>query len=401
MSTPMLKSLRVSGLLSFGPEPVDIPLTPLNVLIGPNGSGKSNTIEVLSLLQAAPTDITRPIRKGGGVQEWVWKGASPQDAWAMVEVLVRNPFLPRRPEHSTGWFRYRLKIYTLGGSPFLIGDETLEDENAQPGQQRPSTFFEYENGRPMLSIRGGPERREVQQGKLNPQQSILSQRREPELYPEITNTAELFSRIRIYREWSFGRLAPARLPQRTDLPNDHLDEDTSNLALVLSRLRQYPEVKRSLVRELGTLSPHFDDFELKLEGGTVQIVFIEGGFTIPATRLSDGTLRYLCLLAILLDPTPPPLVCIEEPELGLHPDMMPQIARLLREASERMQLVVTTHSDALVSALSDTPESVIVCEKEESKTSLERLNAAELKPWLEKYRLGQLWMRGDLGGTRW
>ena len=122
---------------------------------------------------------------------------------------------------------------------------------------------------------------------------------------------------------------------------------------------------------------------------------------MPATRLSDGTLRYLGLLAILCHPKPPPLVCIEEPELGLHPDILPGLADLLLEASERCQLIVTTHSDTLVAALTYTPESVVVCEKEKGQTRMKRLDKVELSRWLEKYRLGELWSSGELGGNRW
>ncbi len=81
--------------------------------------------------------------------------------------------------------------------------------------------------------------------------------------------------------------------------------------------------------------------------------------------------------------------------------MIPELAKLLVEASTRSQLFVTTHSDILVDALSDTPEAVIVCEKSEGATQLQRLNAEELKPWLEKYRLGELWTSGHIGGNRW
>ena len=126
-----------------------------------------------------------------------------------------------------------------------------------------------------------------------------------------------------------------------------------------------------------------------------------GGREIPATRLSDGTLRYLCLLAILLHPDPPPLIAIEEPELGLHPDIIPQLAKLLVAASERTQLVVTTHSDVLVDALTSQPESVIVCEKVDGESQFRRLDADQLKEWLEKYTLGQLWSMGEIGGNRW
>ena len=129
--------------------------------------------------------------------------------------------------------------------------------------------------------------------------------------------------------------------------------------------------------------------------------FRESGYAIPATRLSDGTLRYLCLLAILCDPSPPPLVCIEEPELGLHPDILPTIARLLREAAAKTQLVVTTHSDILVDELSETPESVVVCERSDGRTNMKRLESDKLSRWLEKYRLGELWTKGEIGGARW
>jgi predicted ATPase len=131
------------------------------------------------------------------------------------------------------------------------------------------------------------------------------------------------------------------------------------------------------------------------------VFFTEDDYVIPATRLSDGTLRYLCLLAILCDPNPPPLICIEEPELGLHPDILPKVADLLRAASARTQIIVTTHSDILVDSMTDTPDAVVVCSKQHGETTLERLKPDDLREWLEKYRLGQLWMKGEIGGTRW
>jgi predicted ATPase len=124
-------------------------------------------------------------------------------------------------------------------------------------------------------------------------------------------------------------------------------------------------------------------------------------FSISAARLSDGTLRWMALLTILLHPSPPPLVCLEEPELGLHPDVIRPLAKLLVQASERMQLIVTTHSDALVDELTETPEAVIVCEKEAGSTTLKRLERKGLSRWLKEYTLGELWHKGEIGGTRW
>ena len=125
------------------------------------------------------------------------------------------------------------------------------------------------------------------------------------------------------------------------------------------------------------------------------------GRQIPATRLSDGTLRYLSLLAVLLHPSPPPLIALEEPELGLHPDVVGEVAKLLVEASNRTQIVVTTHSRMLVDALTDHPSSVVVCEKQNGESRFERLDGTRLKAWLDKYSLGELWSSGELGGNRW
>jgi predicted ATPase len=183
---------------------------------------------------------------------------------------------------------------------------------------------------------------EIIMGRNCSDESILSQR-DPDRYPEITYLGQMYGRIRIYREWSFGRYTVPRLPQKAEQPNEQLESDSSNLGLVLNRLRLEPAVKNNLLANLRQLYPGIDDYELSFQGGTVQIFFHESGFSIPATRLSDGTLRYLCLIAVLCHPSPPPLVCIEEPELGLHPDILPTIARILRAASERSLLIITTH----------------------------------------------------------
>ncbi|MBD3559490.1 AAA family ATPase, partial [Planktothrix sp. FACHB-1355] len=197
-----------------------------------------------------------------------------------------------------------------------------------------------------------------------------------------------------------GRDSDPRMPQKPDLPEHPLLEDGSNLGLVLNNL-QYQLGTRQLIEKLKKFYDAAEELTSKIYGGTVQIFIREEGLTqpIPATRLSDGTLRYLFLMALLLDPTPPPLICIEEPEIGLHPDILPTIAEMLIDASQRTQLIVTTHSDALVSALS--PESVMVCERDDKGSHLRRLDPERLKKWLEKYTLGDLWRMGEIGGNRW
>lgn len=233
-------------------------------------------------------------------------------------------------------------------------------------------------------------------------QSIVAQRNDPEIYPEIAWLAHLYPKIRIYREWAFGRDTIFRGFQSADARRNYLEEDFSNKGLFLSRLKtEFPAAKRAILEHLQDLYEGITDFEVSITDNSVQVFLHEGDFAIPATRLSDGTLRYLCLLAILCDPEPPPLICIEEPELGLHPDILPGLADLLRAASERTQIIITTHSDILVDAMTETPECVVVCEKHAGKTEMKRLEAADLTEWLKKYRLGALWTSGQLGGNRW
>jgi predicted ATPase len=141
---------------------------------------------------------------------------------------------------------------------------------------------------------------------------------------------------------------------------------------------------------------------VQVEGGTVQIFLAERDrrTLIPATRISDGTIRFLSLMAILCHPNPGSLVCIEEPELGLHPDAILLVAGAMKEASKRTQLIVTTHSEALVDALSDEPESVVVCERGgDGSTQFSRLSSSDLDAWLEKYSLGRLWRKGEIGAN--
>ena len=242
--------------------------------------------------------------------------------------------------------------------------------------------------------------RRLKREQVLPEESILSQVKDPERYPALARLQDAYAGMRLFRNWSFGPTAPLRREQSTHGRSEFLEDGGENLALVLSKMRN--KVKKPLSESLNVLFDGVEDIGFEIDGGTVQMFLEEaGGRNIPATRLSDGTLRYLCLLAILLHPDPPPLVMIEEPELGLHPDIIPHVAKLLKDASTRTQLVVTTHSRMLVDCMGDEPESVIVCERQDGQSFFERLDGERMKVWLEKYSLGDLWSKGELGGNRW
>lgn len=378
--------LRVSGLLSFGTAGIELPLTPLNVLIGPNGSGKSNLLEVLALLRAAPTKLSAPIKQSGGINDWLWKGTDSL-RHAYVDLLVNG----RRDQPMIA---HGIEI-TEHGRRFEVMDERIETSGTH---SEPPFYYRFNHGTPMLMTADGVER-VMRRESLDPEESILSQVRDPEGYPALSYLQEQYREFRLYRNWSFGPDSGWRQEQSTYARSDYLNDGGENLIPVLANL--YSRVRPELLDSILKLFDGIDDLSFAIGAGNVQMFLKEGNREIPASRLSDGTLRYLALLAILLHPDPPPVVAIEEPELGLHPDVIPHVAELLVRASERMQLFVTTHSRMLVDALGDQPSSVVVCEQENGESRFRRLDADALRLWLDDYSLGTLWSMGQLGGNRW
>ena len=391
---PMLKKISAKNVLSFGPDGMELELRPLNVLIGPNGSGKSNLFELLNFLRAAPTDLSAPVRTGGGVSEWIWRGNP--DATAVVEAVVENPS-GRQPLRHTIEFRESGRLFTLA-------DERIENESPYLGYRKPHIYYSYGGGIPVLNVRdqdNGERHRELRREDIELDKSILSQRKDRDTYPELTYLSAFYSGVSTYGYWEFGRSAEVRRSQRNDALPSPLREDVSNLGMFLNHLELYPAARRKLAEHLSALYEEVSDYALHFDPSTVQIRFTEGDFSIPLSRLSDGSLRYLALLAILLDPEPPSLIAIEEPELGLHFDILPKMANLLVDASSRTQLIITTHSDVLVDLLSPYPESLIICQKRNGQSSMKRPDKDRLTRWLKRHTLGQLWSQGQLGGVRW
>lgn len=396
-----IHKLRLKNFLSYGSEKEEIELQPLNVLIGPNTSGKSNLIEAIGILKATPTDLPAPFRQGGGVSEFLWKGGEGIPV-AELEAIVDYP-------KGLQPLRYQLN-FTASAQRVEVVDEVIEDEYPIQGKSEPHFYYLFDDdGVPVFRVRekdaSGIE------GVYNEfwgiellriDQSILSQVQEIRIYPEITYLRNQFADISLYRDFPMGRHGALRNAQKVDLPEHPLLEDGSNLGLFLNNL-QYQIGNRQIIEALKKFYDKAEELSVRIYGGTVQIFIREASLIqpIPVNRLSDGTLHYLFLLALLLDPTPPPLICIEEPEIGLHPDILPTIAEMLIEASQRTQLIITTHSDALISALSEYPESVLVCERDEKGSHLRRLEPNKMKSWLENYTLGDLWRMGEIGGNRW
>jgi predicted ATPase len=409
MAHAALKSIHPINLLSFGPKTEPIELSPLNILIGPNGSGKSNFIEVIRLLHSLPDkDPWGVVLATGGVDEWIWKGASKRNSQCSLRTKL-SLGLGNRPGREDEYFAHSLELAKYQ-STFRIQRETAITCGENDRIDSLFSRFESSGSHGEIHLRAARADEGPKNVDLNAERSVFSQLASPLVaatiggdLPLLFEMAEFFEDFDFHQDWEFGADSSPRNPQPVGQAVARLDEDGSNLAQMLA---YYRDNHKAVFEKLTELVKRFYEpvksVEVRLVSTHLEIAIEENaGFSTPGARLSDGMLRWLAVLAILLNPSPPAVTCIDEPELGFHPDIMPTLADLLREASTRTQLIVTTHSTALVDAFSDDPESVCVSEKIEGSTVIRRLRQSELAVWLKDYSLGKLWTSGEIGGNRW
>lgn len=389
-----LQQILIEGLLSFGEE-TGFEFGQLNILVGPNGSGKSNLIDCIRLLRYAPFNIQETF-KDSGFEEWLHKGINKQSGTAFLQVTVKTPELSNMIRHQ---IKFGTPINSRSQLEEVISSAGVESEQAD------LYFVGSHRSRAVLSISGAGKRRrerELRPNEYDSFQSILSQIRDLGQYPEITRLANLYANFRIYSEWSFGRNSNLRESTPTGRSSNILSESMDDLALALNGLEKTSahEKIRVLLQEL---KETYLDYSTRILFGRVGLELVEAPFEIPlsAKRLSDGTLRFLALAAILLPPDPPALICLEEPELGMHPDMIRMVAKMIIDASARTQLIITTHSEHLLSALQDDFDVLFAFDTGLSGSLVRRFSRQEYGNWRQEYTLGELWTSGELGGNRW
>jgi predicted ATPase len=272
-------------------------------------------------------------------------------------------------------------------------------------EQKRTYFVGSYRGRATLNVAGTSKRkrkRNLSAAEYNPFASILSQIRDAGQYPEITRLAELYAQFRIYSEWTFGRNSSLREATPTNRTTTMLSETMDDLPLALNGLEKTAahDAIRQLLREL---KETYVDYITRILFGRVGMELMESPFMtpLPAKRLSDGTLRFLALAAILFQPQPPPLICLEEPELGMHPDMIRIVAKMIVDAAERTQLIVTTHSEHLLTTLQDDFDALFAFDAGLEGSVVRRFSQKEYEQWRQEHTLGELWTSGELGGNRW
>lgn len=392
----MFDYVKIEGFRSFGL--VELKLPPLAVLIGRNGSGKSNFLDLLSVMtEAAHGRLGEGIAARGGFDNIAFKGR-PGDIFVEFHFKSEKVF-----EQEKAPVTFKLKLKKVGSSP------KVWFEQVSKGPEYPQTSPLYlmhrdRDGSMFRSIKTGMREELLEEGKALESDSELAifQVKDQDKYPTPYKLLRLLQDWTLYRDFDVGLEASIRQPALLR-PTFRLAPNGGNLASVLHSIKeQDPATWKEIEEILETAYPDFHSITFPGEGGDGKVVLRwwerpyerHGGFS--ASLMSDGTLKLLCILAILKSPDPPPLVCIDEPELGLHPDWIELVAELMQSASNRTQLIVATHSPQLIAKLS--PEQVIVTEKEDGETKFTSLSSEDLERWLKEFSLGDLWLAGHFGG---
>lgn len=392
-----LLTLRVENFRSL--RRVEVPLGPLNVLVGPNGSGKTNLLEVFRFLaDVIRTDLQPALELRGGFDDLVFQGGEER----------KSPFLKidlsaTWTTHSSGNApdEYGLRISRT--SKALSRRETFQFKRTQ-GRGRRITI----QGRRVTIAdtgRGAQDTRDSQIGirSLSSGLSTLPRLSDDAGGDEVATVAQRLASFRVFDVHVDRARQPSRFPRTA---SEFLDDDAANLAGFLLTLRSRDEdAWERLVEDARDVLPQLDGIGFEYPSGAareVVIVLHERGLRRP-TQLADasyGTIRLLGLLALLYDPNPPALTCVEEIDHGLHPQALELLVNRMREASERTQLLVATHSPALADRL--VPEELIVCERQDDGSSaIPAVSASEITDIVaesEGLPLGDLWFSGALGG---
>lgn len=334
----------------------------LNVLIGANGSGKTNFIRFFEMLGHI-FDANK------GLQNYV-AGRGRADAF-LFRGMKTTPELSAHLKFGRNEYKFALKA---------ADDRSL--------------FFSQESA-PFKGPHYGAVENEQGSGHL---ESYIAK------FPSTAAKQWVVETIRDWRVYHFHDTSPSApvMGSCNIVDNDVLHGNAANLAAFLMKMANNEKTKPHFLRITETVrqvAPFFGEFVLKeVTPGQTQLLWKDrfSDLLYYPSQLSDGTLRYICLATLLLQPNPPATIIIDEPELGLHPYAIKLLASLLHEAAENAQIIVSTQASLLLDEL--TPEQVIVVNQRNGESILERQDPEKLADWLKEYTLGQLWEKNELGG---
>lgn len=366
-----LDKLTIKGFKSIQ-SLEDFELTSLNVLIGGNGAGKSNFIDFFRLLRAM-MELPLPGLDRASLQAYIADGGGSDD------FLFNGPKITEQIEVETrfGANGYRFKLAPTADETFVINDE--------------ATFYTGSGWWDLGRGHTTPKLLKADGKGVAGGRSVASY------------VYEAISSWKIYHFHDTSKFAPMRRSE-TLADTKNLRFDAANIAPFLFWLKNNKRKEREraysqIVDTIRLVAPFFDDFILEPNNNEkVRLLWTQKGSDYPLKpqHLSDGTLRFICLTTALLQPDPPSTIIIDEPELGLHPYAIEILAELIKSASKKTQLIISTQSPSLVDYFE--PENIIVVNRKNGASVFNRLNKDDLSSWLDDYSLGDLWRKNIVTG---
>ena len=360
--TKTLNRIEIAGFKSI--REMALELRPINILIGSNGAGKSNFLGAFELLhEIVERRLQTHAARQGGAGALLHFG--PKQTPTMKLSLDFTP---------NG---YAVDLGLSAGDELFFEDEMCWFQG--PGHSQPFT------------------------------ESLLRSQKESGLAFEAGRrpgkvAAHVLQSMQSWKRYHFhDTSASARLKQKNPIDDNHtLRADASNLAAFLYKLqRTHENTYRKIIATIRMVAPFFDDFVLRPDPVREDKILLEWRHKTSddyfnAHALSDGTLRFMCLATLLLQPELPTTILIDEPEIGLHPSAIHQLAALIRSASTRSQIIAATQSVTFMNHFD--PEDIVVVEHDGEQSTFRRVDREELSEWLEDYTLGELWEKNVLGG---
>lgn len=371
---------------------------PLNVLIGPNGSGKSNLLRALVLLKsAAEGKLNTTLKEMDGIQAVLWDGQAKE-----LEFRLRTDPVDDGKDSERDALSYELNLDPVGRTSAYRVEREMLGNRYRYDRNEARDVFKFLERTPGHAVMFNLEQRRLESppGLYDETETLLAQVSDPANYPVHAAFRRRLMDYQIYHDIHVdanSEMRRAALLRR----ETRVEPDGSNLVNVLHTLYSTDrEFKTELHQAmLAAFGPDFEELVFPpAEDNRIQLRVRWRSLRREqsARDLSDGTLRFLLLIALLAPSDLPPVVAIDEPETGLHPRMLPIVAEFAEQAARRTQVILTTHSPQFLNAFSQQADIATITDWQEGGTLMRRLAPDELGRWLEHYQLGDLWLSGEL-----
>ncbi|KSU64633.1 hypothetical protein AS034_02005 [[Bacillus] enclensis] len=359
-----LDRVIIKGFKSI--KDLDIKLAPLNVLIGANGAGKSNFISFFKILNNVVNEnFQNAVIKSGGANTLFYFGTKETENIYFSLYFGQNS--------------YRVNWKITDDSKLYFSSEELG-------------FLGEGYDNPLINSLGSGhvETQLLEESKRNPHRTVIAD--------------HIIRNLRQWKVYHFHDTSDTSKMKQTCYveDNNYFREDASNLASFLYLLKEkHPENYKAILQTVQLVAPFIKGFNLspsKLDESKIRLKWFneKSDDYFDVSQLSDGTLRFICISVLLLQPNLPSTIILDEPELGLHPFAINVLSSLFQSVSKKTQIIISTQSLALMDNFD--PEDIIVVDYINNVSKFNRLDKEQLEDWFEDYSLGELWDKNLLGG---